>query len=211
MGNDDWFRNSRWDAETEALFNEKLARSRSQKAQYLRIQGSLLKNSVPAAAICLLQRCIDEGDESYIAHAHFEIAHARYVQGDVDAALVSLEAAIEQQKRQPMFRTSAVHDYAFLVALHGIVHRYDRALDWLDGEIDGLFASMTFESESAKALIFHSRQQAAQAQQAAQNALAAAAVSVSWIPGHPDVGVVPQIESPLHDRLRGIAKLPPIE
>lgn len=209
MGSEDWYRNANWDAEAEADFNKKLARSRSQKAQYLRIQGSILKATYPDAAICLLQRCIDQGDETYIAHAHFDIAHARYVQGDVDAALVSLEAAIEQQVRQPMFRTSAAHDYAFLVALHGRSERYDRALDLLGNEGDGFFASMTFEAESAKALIFFSRQQKAQAQQAARKALAAATVETGWIPGHPDVGVVPKVEAQLFGRLRSIAEVTP--
>lgn len=208
MGSEDWYRSEHWDAEVEAAFNKKLARSRSQKAQYLRIQGSILKETHPDAAIRLLQRCIEEGDEFHIAHAHFETAHARYVQGDVDGALVSLEATIEQQVRQPMFRTSAAYDYAFLVALHEKVERYDQALDLLESEGPGFFASMTFEAETAKALIFSSRDLGGQAQQAARKALAAGAVEIGWIPGHPDVGVVPVLEVPLFDRLRRIADLP---
>lgn len=205
MGSETWYRNAHWDAETEAAFNKKLARSRTQKAQYLRIQGALLKATCPQAAIGLLQRCIDEDDAAYIAHAHFEIAHARYVQGDLDAALAALEAAIEQQNRQPMFRTSAAIDFAFLVALHEQADRYERALGLLENQDDGFLASMTFEAQSAQALIFSAQNKPAQAQQAARKALAAAAVETGWIPGHPDVGVVPKVDAPLFDRLREIA------
>lgn len=205
MSSEDWYRNTSWDAETEAAFNAKLARTRSQRAQYLRIQGSVLKDTHPDAAIGLLGRCIQEGDEFHIAHAYLDTAHAHYVRGDVLAALIALEAAIEQQERQPRFRTSAAHDYAFLVALHGQTERYDKALELLEREGDGLFSSMTFEAEAAKALIFDARQQREQAQQAARGALDAEAVEVGWIPGHPEVGVVPKVERPLFERLRQIA------
>ena len=50
MSADDWYRNSDWDAEIEAAFEARLARSRSQKAQYLRIQGSILKEARPQVA-----------------------------------------------------------------------------------------------------------------------------------------------------------------
>lgn len=205
MGSVDWYRNTRWDAETEAAFNKKLARSRSQKAQYLRIQGAILKDTYPDAAIRLLQRCIAEGEDFHIAHAHLDMALAHYVRGDIEAALVSLEAALEQQDRQPKFRTSAAYDYAFLVALHDQDERHDRALAALEREGEGFFAVMRFEAEAAKAMILMSRGQHAEAQQAAQAALAALAIEEEWIPGHPQVGVVPTVESPLLDRLRDIA------
>jgi hypothetical protein len=48
MGRDDWFRNKKWDAATQAHFNEKLRRARD-KAQPLRIQASYLENIDPKA------------------------------------------------------------------------------------------------------------------------------------------------------------------
>ena len=55
MSRDDWFRNQKWDAATEAHFNEKLRRARD-KAQPLRIQAYHLQNTDPKAALALLDR-----------------------------------------------------------------------------------------------------------------------------------------------------------
>ena len=205
MGTDDWYRNTTWDADIEAAFEAKLARTRSQKAQYLRIQGSMLKDSRPDVAVRLLDRCIAEGEPFHIAHAMLDKGHALYVAGEVDAALQSLEEAIDQQRREPMFRTSAAFDFAFLVALHEREERYDRALKLLDQGGDPIFADMAFEAESARAVISASRGDMPSAREAAHKALAAREDRSGWIPGHPEVGVVPHVDDPLTQRLRAIA------
>lgn len=206
MGSDDWYRNNTWSEDIEAAFNAKLARSRSQKAQYLRIQGSILKDANPAAAIQLLRRCVEEGGDFHIAHAYLDMAHAHYVSGDIEAALGSLEDAMEQQRRQPLFRTSAPYDYVMLVALHEREERYDRALSILDRTTGAPFASMVFQAEAARALIFAAREQREEALTAAQRALAAEAEEVGWIPGHPEVGVIADHDNPLSNRLREIVR-----
>jgi len=206
MGTEDWYCNTSWDADIEAAFNGKLARTRSQKAQYLRIQGSVLKDSHPGPAIELLQRCVAEGDDFHVAHAYLDMAHAHYVRGNLQAALAALEAALEQEKRQPRVRTTAAYDHAFLVALHGIEERYGLSIALLDREGVGFLPSMIFEAEAAKALIFAAWQRHQEAQQAARHALAAGAVEVGWIPGHPAAGLVPLVDTPLHRRLQAIAQ-----
>jgi hypothetical protein len=50
MGRDDWFRNKKWNAATEAHFNEKPRRARD-KAQPLRIQTHHLQNADPKATL----------------------------------------------------------------------------------------------------------------------------------------------------------------
>ena len=206
MANEDWYRNTHWNDDIEAAFNGRLERSRSQKAQYLRIQGSILKDSHPDIAIRLLERCIDLGDEFQLAHALLDMAHAHLVRGDVDAALDTLEAVIEQEERQPRFRTTAAYDYPFLVALHGRTDRYRRALDLLERQGEGFFESMIFEAETAKALIFDEQGNNASAKEAARRALEAASVDVGWVPRHPGVGLVPKGPHPLFERLRLIAE-----
>lgn len=68
MGREDWFRNKKWDAATEAHFNEKLRRARN-KAQPLRIQAGHLVKTDPTAALGLLDRYFALGD-------HFDFAQA---------------------------------------------------------------------------------------------------------------------------------------
>lgn len=206
MGSEDWYRNTRWNADIEAAFDAKLARSRSQKAQYLRIQGSILKDSHPEAAIRLFDRCIAERDPFQTAHALLDMAHAYYVMGDVERALVTLEATVEQQVQEPISRTTAPYDYAMLVALHERTERYDRALEMLASADDPLFATMVFEAEAARAVIYASKGEVERAQRAARSAMSARGVRTGWIPGHPDVGVVPDGDDPLSKRVRAIAE-----
>lgn len=199
----DWFRNSEWDETIAAAFEAKLARARD-KAQYLRIQGSTLKDSHPEAAIALLERCVALGEEFHVAHALLDIAHAHYVRGDLEAALSSLECTMEQEARFPMSRTSAHYDYAMLVALHRDQGRYDRALAALEGQNAALFASMDFQAEGARAIILSERGEHAEARGAAERALAAEAVRTGWIPGFPEVGVVPNSDNAFSRDLRRI-------
>jgi predicted negative regulator of RcsB-dependent stress response len=200
----DWFRNSDWTPEIEAAFEAQLSRSRTQKAQYLRIQGSILKDTHPQVAIRLLARCVDSGDEAHVAAALLETAHAHYRLGDIAGALAKLEAAMEQEALQPMFRTSAPFDFAMLVAVHGREERFDKALAVLDGTGDALMPMMEFQRAAARAIILSARGRAIDARAAARAALAAEAVEEGWIPGHPQVGIVPNRDNVLSARMREI-------
>ena len=200
----DWYRNASWDEDVAAAFDARLARSRSQKAQYLRIQGSMLKDTYPEAAVALLDRCIAEGDEFHIAHALLDKAHAFYRMGKLEAALDTLEEAIAQEERAPMFRTSAPFDFAFLVALHGCSERYDRALHLIEGR-PRLLMVMEFEREATLALILSERGEADIAAKAARRALAAEEAPSGGIAVAPEVGRVPRYDHPVRDRLKTIA------
>ena len=76
----DWFRNTAWDDSIQAAFDAKLAQCRTQRAQYLRVQGSILKESHPGAALALLRRCIETGDEFQVAPAHLDSAGPLHAQ-----------------------------------------------------------------------------------------------------------------------------------
>ena len=199
-----WYRNSDWSPEIAERFDQRLARSRSQKAQYLRIQGSILKDRHPETAIALLERCIAEGDPAFIAHAWAEIADARYRLGNVDGAIEAFEAALEQESREPMFRTNAPLDYALTVAIHERAGRYDRALACLDAVGEGFLPSMLFEEAAARALISAARGDGDAARQAAERALSQLD-RAGPIPGHPEVGAIADSDHPLLARLRAIA------
>lgn len=78
---DDWFRSAAWDAQARELFESKLARARSGRAQYLRIKGLTLsttdKRELVQAGRRLLQRVINEHPED-----GGQVCSARYNLGD---------------------------------------------------------------------------------------------------------------------------------
>lgn len=203
MGKDDWYRSHKWDDDIAAAFEAKLARARG-KAQYLRIQGSTLKDSHPRAAIALLERCAAMDEDFHTAHALLDIAHAHYGLGEAEAALRALERAIDQEERHPIARTSAPYDYAMLVALTRDEARYARALILLGLQGEAPFAVMDFQAESARAIILDALGDHEHAREAASRALQAESVRIDWIPGHPDVGVVPNTDNPLSREIRRI-------
>ena len=201
---ENWYRNTEWTPEIAAAFDAKLARSRTQKAQYLRIQGSILAEHHPRAARELFERCIALGDAWTLAAAQQDSAFASCRLGEFDVALETYEAAIEQQRSHPLAHTEAPYDYCLLVATQGRTERYERALALLGELRAGPFALTEWKKQAARAMILASLGRAEEAQSAAELALGAEAVDVGWIPGFPDVGVVPG-DNPLSERLRAIA------
>jgi tetratricopeptide (TPR) repeat protein len=114
---------------------------------------------------------------------------------------------MEQQQREPMVRTSAAFDYAMLVALHMRRERFDRAVAALQ-ESTALFPAMEFQREAALAIIHRARGQMDDARAAAERALRAEAAEEGWIPGFPDVGIVPDTANPLSATIREILDMP---
>lgn len=103
MARDDWFRNKKWDAATEAHFNEKLRRARD-KAQPLRIQASYLEKTNPKATLALLERYFALGNHFDMATAFLHQAEAHLALGEQDEALRSLEKALQRERDFPNVR-----------------------------------------------------------------------------------------------------------
>ena len=200
----EWYRNRTWDDDVAAEFESRLARARSQRTQYLLLQGVELVQTHPAVAIELLQRCVMTGDERFVAHAHAEMAHAHLRLGRVQEAVESLAAAVSAQDLHPLYRTSAPADLVTLVALHGLVEWYDDALALADRITERPFAVHVVQLEGARAVILHERGEVEGARSAAHRALAAARED-GWIPGHPEVGAWPGFEDDFSRRLVEIA------
>lgn len=170
----DWYRNRHWDAEIAATFEAKIARARTQKAQYLYLQGQALALSHPDVALDLLSRSILEGEEFHIAAAHWQSAYAHLARNDLDSALQSLLAAIEQELRFPQARTGAMMDYAFLVAFHRRSDHYPAAMPIIDGFSESPFTDANLQGMAALALVRSDEGRNEEATAAAQRALAIA-------------------------------------
>lgn len=150
---EEWYRNRHWDAEIEAAFETRIARSRSQKAQCLMIQGQALIEHHPGVAVQILARSIALDDEFHLNRANCYLAMAHVALGDIDAALAAYEAALEAQVRLPNFQTGAALDHAFIVAYFSRSERYSAVLPVLEAVQPSIFANTDFQVHAAHALI----------------------------------------------------------
>jgi tetratricopeptide (TPR) repeat protein len=191
MGRDDWFRNKKWDAATEAHFNEKLRRARD-KAQPLRIQAGHLKDTDPQVTLALLDRYFALGDHFDIAQAFLDQAEAYLTLGAQGEALRSLENALQREREFPNVKTQAWSRYTLLVAQRRLDHLYDSALRVLG---ENPLSSLSFPVDgflwhAAFALMADARGQRKHAAETAAKALEFAARTHSSFRHHRDVGLV---------------------
>jgi tetratricopeptide (TPR) repeat protein len=207
MGRDDWFRNKKWDAATEAHFNDKLRRARD-KAQPLRIQASCLENTDPKAALALLDRYFSLGNHLDMASAFLVQAEAHLALGEQEEALRSLEKALQREHDFPNVKTQAWSRFVLLVAQRKLGRLYDRALQVLE---ENPVSSLSFPVDgfiwnAAFALIADAKGQGKHATETAAKALEFAALTHSGFRYHADVGLVGAQHDELKHELSRLAR-----
>lgn len=148
----DWFRNIAWSDEIASTFEVRLGRARD-KAQYLNIQAYTLLATRPDVAASLSRRAIELNDPTQTARAGLYLGTALATLGDLDAAIIALESAIEAEQREPMHRTAAHLDQALLVALAERTEMYDLALKRMERESILPFGDQCLSALIAQALI----------------------------------------------------------
>jgi tetratricopeptide (TPR) repeat protein len=203
MGRNDWFRNKKWDAPTEAHFNQKLRRARDQ-AQPLRIQAYRLENTDPKAALALLGRYFALGNHFDMASAFLHQAEAHLSLGEQEEALRSLEKALKRERDYPNVQTQAWSRFALLVAERKLDHLYDRALQVLKEHPirSDSFPVDVFRWHAAFALITSARGFRDYATESAAKALEFADVAHSGFRYHRAVGLVGSNYDSLKKELR---------
>lgn len=205
MAQYDWWQNSSWDEDTEATFFTKLARARN-KLFYLREQGKTLASSRPDVALRLLDQYFALGADSSQAEAHFSRARAHVALRNVDAAILSFEAALAQEDAVPNFRTWVYLELPVLIATEQRRALYDRAIQLLTKHEDRPhFPAELYKWHGSWALILQERGQTLEARNAAKQALEAAAMTHSGYRYHPNVGLVSDTSDEFGSRLRKIA------
>ncbi len=149
----DWYRNTQWDEAIAAAFEAKLARSRSQKAQYLTLQACHLLPRHPDVALVLLDRASEADTDAYhTARIASFRATANLRLGRIDNLLADYEAGIAAEATGGVQIGNAL-DFAFAVAYFRRSERYDLALALLDQFKGSPFLNVDSQALGAHALI----------------------------------------------------------
>ena len=161
----DWYRNAEWSETIAAEFETRLARSRSQKAQYLSLQGQALIHRHPDVAEALLARAIELDDAFETVRALAFLAQARLALGNVDGALCAYERALERQLSQPNVVAVQPADYLFVIGYFRCAERLPHALPAAEAMPDAGIFGPEPQVMAAKAMIFElaGRREAAKA------------------------------------------------
>ncbi|WP_260482685.1 hypothetical protein [Sphingomicrobium flavum] len=154
MASDDWYRQTVWTGEGAAIFEEKLAKSRTQKAQYLTIQANLIWPHHPEVALELADRAQAESEAGFIdPRIEMARAFANLQLGNVEAVLDHYRAAMERQAQQGGIFTSAALDLCFVAAMFEVEDAYDEALAILEKFSGSPLVNTNAQALGAKALI----------------------------------------------------------
>ena len=212
MGRDDWYRNEEWNSEVEKVFLERLARSRGQRDQQLKIQVQMLAARFPNDALRLIEIYDDtRTEEVWDLDVIAASAKAYEELGETGKALEAYRRILQHDENQPFFPMHVLLDAPYLIARKGDVSDFPLAFELLQRaemsmQKQGLnFAAQRFVFNASYALI---RQRSGQQDQAKEHAVAAlerAGVRHSGLRYHRKVGLVGDEHRKTIVRLRSIA------
>jgi len=186
----EWYRNTTWNESIEAVFLEKLDRKKL-KAQYLRVQASILAKKHPEVTLKLLEMYFDLPDDVERVQAHVDRATALLALERIDDAVDAYESALAREAENPQQQTQAHLDLPLLIASRHLGEHYDRALELLEAyESQRLFPVDYFKWHATHALICAERDELDNAQFHVQESLKAAARDHSGFDSHPNAGLV---------------------
>jgi len=205
MGRLDWCQNESWNADIEASFFAKLARTKN-KTWYLLIQAGELVSSHPETALRLLDHYFALGADSSQVLAHFARGRAHAALRTVDAAIAVFESAVACEDANPLFLTWVYIELPVLIATERKRALYDRAFELLTKNRDRPhFPAEFYKWHGARALILHDRGETVQALDEARQALKAARMTHSGFQRHPEVGLVTNTRDTFGTRIKEIA------
>jgi Tfp pilus assembly protein PilF len=182
MTDTDWFRNTEWTTEIEQQFEARLARSRGQRGEYLRIQAlalaETLRSEYAAPAIALAQRNLEISPAGInAAQMHAAIAKAFVTLGRTESAVEAYRRAVKHEQARPNVRGFHYIDFAWFVATNNLSAHYSDALAAVQQnmqEQDLAFPANQYRYFGALALISAETGDSENARRMAKNALSAA-------------------------------------
>lgn len=198
MTETDWYRNSQWTPEIENQFEARLARSRGQRGEYLRIQAltlvDTLRSECAEPAIALAQRHLELAPTGInAAQMHAAIAKAFITLGRTESAVDAFRSAVKSELARPNVRGYHYIDFAWFVATNSLSSHYDEALAAMQQimqEQDLAFPANQYRYFGALALISADTEDIQNARRMAQNALSAASKEHGPFWRFPGLGLV---------------------
>lgn len=152
----EWYRNTDWNDEIEAMFFAKLDKARSQRDQYIVLQGHHLSQSHPDVALRLIDFYYDTRKEDFHdGRADRVRASAQFALGGYAEALDNYLKLLKGQEANDDIYVGSPLEFAFLAARFRSETHYDAALEQLAGlnrPSDTEFESL-FRYSAASALI----------------------------------------------------------
>lgn len=203
MSREDWYRNEEWSNETQQEFWSRWKRSRTafHKAQYLKIQGSILANSsdseLASSGRELLHQVIEEfpRETMEVGGAWDAIGSSFEKHGFFEKAVEAYQTCMDVfDTYTGNVDTGADIKLAYLIASEGMWEYSDLAMGYvkrkLDAEESNPFPLHWFRLLAAQALIAHQIGDTRQAASAASQAIDAAQIKRTLLQYHSDIGLV---------------------
>ena len=208
MASDDWYRSDAWEETAQEEFRAKLERARTQRDFYLRIKAGAIAQSHPDAALELYEELLGEADGD-TASIHYAMALIHWREGDVEALFEYLDLALGSEGNG--LGAAGVMENAFVSGLLGRTERYARAMrlfePWDQAALKQLGRPFvrSFAGAFGSAIILDHLGRTEEAREAALTALEWTQIEEGPIPGHPQLGLPPQVPDDWTDRMHAIA------
>ena len=178
----DWYRQTAWTSEIADEFERRLARSRGQRSEYLRVQALTLadQNSPKLASIAinLAKRQLELSPVGISAAQMWAvIAKACITLGQQDDVVAAYRQAIRLEANRPNVRGYHYIDFAWYVALNSAVALYPEVLAAVEENLqerDLIFPANQYRFFGALALIAADSGNSAEANRMARSAISAA-------------------------------------
>lgn len=204
----DWYRSTDWASDTRETFFAKLARSRTQRDQYIVIQALTLASEVPEATLELIELYFEtRTDDFHDGRAENARMQALMALGRHDDVANSMRAALAFDAANDSLKTGTAMEYITYVVTHRLVDRF-KDLEGLLGDTAPHFLMPRegYGWYAAKAVIADHKGAVDEARLFASAALKQADRTTSDLPGHPGLGLVTEKSGALWDWLHGVGR-----
>jgi hypothetical protein len=214
MTDQSWYRSTTWTLDDQQVFEKRLARSRGQRPEYLRIQALTLaatrqvENARPA--IDLAKRYLQEhADGLFTAQIYLTLAKAHTTLGEINQAVDAFRQAVIAENARPNVRDLAYLEFAWFAATRGLTGLYDEVTAAMNGALqqaDLVFPATQYRYFGALALISADLNDKEYAKRMASDALAAAARDQGPFSRHSKLGLVSRDRDKIRKRLEKLAR-----